>query len=175
MFGFECFSQHGVPRVHERCISLIQFVQHHSHPELRLSDSESVSLGESTWERAILPFPSISTDSLIRHQDFATFQKFQIVRIAMTCNDPEFRSQSTFAIFVRTLLVSESHSRGWVRMRPAPPCLRDKRIKRAVLEKVSPRPMISVEGNILKPWVAAPLLALDVWVNMIDMNRYDLL
>lgn len=87
MFGFECFSQHGVPRVHERCISLIQFVQHHSHPELRLSDSESVSLGESTWERAILPFPSISTDSLILHQDFATFQKFQIVRIAMTCND----------------------------------------------------------------------------------------
>ena len=84
MFGFECFSQHGVPRVHERCISLIQFVQHHSHPELRLSDSESVSLGESTWERAILPFPSISTDSLILHQDFATFQKFQIVRIAMT-------------------------------------------------------------------------------------------
>ena len=86
LFGFECFSQHGVPRVHERCISLIQFVQHHSHPELRLSDPESVSLGESTWERAILPFPSISIDSLFLHQDFATFQKFQIVRIAMTCN-----------------------------------------------------------------------------------------
>ena len=57
-------------------------------------------------------------------------------------------------------------------MKPAPPCLRDKRIKRAVLEKVSPRPMISVQGNILKPCVAAPLLALDVWVNMIDMIYY---
>ena len=36
------------------------------------------------------------------------------------------------------------------------------------MEKVSRRPIISVEGNILKPWVAAPLLVVDVWVYMIS-------